>query len=132
MNANGEDTEFDSEFGFMVVNSHGESSENIQLINRPQLSISERSFVLEKMLMMEPIVSIIKNFNIKFGRTIHRNTIRKILIKWKKFHTEDNRNKGNSGRKFTVMTNANLELYRNKLAAESSLGLQPSERYFYL
>lgn len=102
MNASGDYTKFDSEFGFMVVNSHGESLENSQLINRPQLSINERSFVLEKSLMKEQIVSIIQTFNIKFGRTIHRNTIRKILIKWKKFHTINNRNKGNSGRKFTM------------------------------
>ena len=66
---------------------------------RPQLHIRERKFVIDRVIRGDKPRLIMNEFKLQFDRTLPYLTLRKIKLKWEKYCTLENRNKGNSGKK---------------------------------
>ena len=94
------------------------------VLRTPQYTIPERIFLLEQKLSKAPHKVIKDSYRRKFpfsGRSPNKMQVWKTVKKFENHGTVHNMNKGNSGRKKSILTDQNLELMRNLFHSEKDL-----------
>ena len=84
---------------------------------RPQFTLEERVFMVVTYCQTGSQVETLNRFRVQFpnSRLPSRHTVNKNYRKYIEYGTSTNRNSGNSGRRRTVRTPANIELVRQAL-----------------